>query len=68
MIKTISQDTKITVKNQSGQTLVEFILILMGIVIISFSFMSIINGNISNRWTSIANIILDDPNQTLEIQ
>ena len=63
-----TQHTKIIDKKQSGQTLVEFILILMGIVIISFGFMSAVNSNIADRWQKMATIILDDPNQKLEIR
>lgn len=55
-------------KDQSGQTLVEFILLLAAIVIISFTFLNVLNTNIKDRWERIANIILDDKNQTLEIQ
>lgn len=61
------QNTRKPLKDQSGQTLVEFILLLAAIVIISFSFLSILNSNISERWAKVANIILDDKNQTLTI-
>jgi Flp pilus assembly pilin Flp len=54
--------------NQSGQTLVEFILLLASITIISFSFLKAVNGNISDRWESLYNVILDDPNQKARLQ
>ena len=54
--------------NQSGQSLVEFILLMSGIVIISFTFMRVINGNIADRWQSMATMILDDPSQSLELK
>ena len=63
----MNKHTNNTAKDQSGQTLVEFILLMAAIVIISFSFISIINSNISERWVKIANLILDDKNQNLEI-
>lgn len=68
MQKSTLQDTKFFEENQSGQTLVEFILILAGVAIVSFSFMAAVNGNIADRWKKIATVILDDPNQTLEVR
>lgn len=54
-------------QGQSGQTLVEFILLLASISIISFSFLKAINGNMSERWERIYKVILDDPNQTIQL-
>lgn len=62
------ETTKKTIKDQSGQTLIEFVLLLAGIVIISLTFMSQVNGYIANRWEAMANIILDDPKQTIRIR
>jgi len=58
---------KIT-KNQSGQTMVEFVLLISVIAIISLLFKQVINQNISKRWEKIANVILDDPTQTITIR
>lgn len=55
-------------KNQDGQTLVEFILLLAGITMISFSFMRLVNSNIADRWQAMAQMVLDDKSQTLEIR
>ncbi|MEE2671183.1 MAG: hypothetical protein VYA54_05705 [Bdellovibrionota bacterium] len=62
------QVTKNTGENQSGQTLVEFILLLSAISIISFSFMRVVNSSISERWQKMAQTILDDNNQQLQIR
>lgn len=65
------QTTKVNdeiLNNQQGQTLVEFVLLLASIVIISFGMMKIINNSIADRWEVMANIILDDPNQKLEVK
>ena len=64
----MSKDTNKIIKDQSGQTLVEFVLLLLGIVIISTTFMSQINGYIANRWEAMANVILDDPKQTIKLR
>ena len=55
-------------KNESGQTLVEFVLLLASISIISFSFIKLINSGVGERWQRIFTIILDDPNQTIELR
>ena len=47
-------------KNQQGQTLVEFILLLLSILIVSMVFMKIVNGNIAKYWTAMANTLLID--------
>ncbi len=48
---------------ESGQTLVEFILLLLVITTISFTFMRVTNGNLAKFWMSFARIIVDDPSQ-----
>jgi Flp pilus assembly pilin Flp len=60
--------TKKNIKDQSGQTLVEFVLLLLAIVVISTTFMTQINGYIANRWEAVANVILDDPNQQIKLR
>jgi Flp pilus assembly pilin Flp len=47
-------------KNQEGQTFVEFVLLLMMIMFLSFSFMKGINGGIGKYWTSMANTLMKD--------
>lgn len=62
------QSTKFSLKRQSGQTFVEFVLLLASIVIVAFSFMRVANNGIADRWETFANIILEDENQTLSTQ
>jgi Flp pilus assembly pilin Flp len=65
----MNTETKnIVKKNESGQTLVEFVLLLASISIISFSFIKLINSNIGDRWQKIFTVILDDPNQSVELR
>lgn len=49
--------------NERGQTFVEFVLLLSMIMLISFSFMRLLNTGIGKYWTAMANtIMLDVPN------
>lgn len=56
------------ITDERGQTLVEFVLLLASISIISFSFLKLVNGNISDRWERIYKAILDDETQTLRLK
>ncbi len=60
-------NTKI-LKNQSGQSLIEFVLLLVLIVVISTSFMRIVNTNTADIWTRMATLILDNPDETLQLK
>ena len=60
--------TRDKLKDQSGQTLVEFILLLGGIALISFTFMGQVNKHISDRWEKLANVLLEDNKQTLKVR
>lgn len=52
--------------NQSGQSLVEYMLLLAIIVGISFSFMAGINGALGTRWEKMAEVLIniDTNNET----
>lgn len=54
--------------DESGQSIIEFVLLMSGIVIISFTFMRLMNGNIAERWQKMAQVILEDDNQTLQLK
>ena len=55
------------IKKQSGQTLVEFILLLLMVVGISFSFIAISNRNLAKLWVAYVRLIVDDPAQNANI-
>ena len=46
--------------NEKGQTFLEFVLLLMMIMLMSFGYMKIINTGIGKYWTSMANTLLID--------
>jgi hypothetical protein len=57
-----------SITSEKGQTLIEFVLLLAAIGIISVTFMTQINKYTANRWLAMAQIILDDPTQTLQLK
>jgi hypothetical protein len=52
---------------QSGQTLVEFALLLLVIATISFGFIAITNRNLAKYWVAYARLIVDDPAENANI-
>lgn len=56
------------VKNQRGQSLLEFILLFA--IIVSFSLIVVkgINGGLAEYWRDMAQIILQDPTQVLTLR
>lgn len=54
-------------KSQSGQTLIEFVLLLAVISGLSFLFLKLVNNNISLYWVFFVKKVVDDPNIKLNI-
>lgn len=50
-------------KNQIGQSLVEFALLLLVIASMSFIFLRVANRNLAQYWEVYARLIVDDPAQ-----
>lgn len=59
------EETKKILNNQSGQALLEFILLLAVIAIVSFGMVGIVNRGISGYWLALVKLIVDDP--TIEL-
>ena len=53
---------------QHGQSVVEFLILISMIMIISMSFLRLINGNLADQWKVITEIILDDKSQTVQLR
>lgn len=49
-----------SLSDERGQTFVEFVLLLSMIMLISFSFMKLLNTGIGKYWTAMANTLLID--------
>lgn len=62
----ITKESKL-INNQSGQTMVEFILLFLILVLISFSFIKILNFNLAKYWVALVTLIIDDPSVTINI-
>lgn len=56
------------VKNQEGQSFVEFVLLLALISILSLGYLKVVNTNISEFWRGAALFIIDDKNEQLEVR
>ncbi len=50
-------------RKQGGQTLIEFILLLLVVASISFAFLSLANTNLGRFWVAYVRMIVDDPGQ-----
>lgn len=48
------------IKNQKGQTFVEFLMLLLIMMGISYAMVAAFNGRTGQRWTEIVNIIASD--------
>ncbi len=56
--------------DQRGQTLVEFVMLLLVIMTISFTYMSVVNRGIATYWENMGNVLLLDvpQKQTLKLR
>lgn len=54
-------------RRQAGQTLVEFALLLLVIASMSFIFLRFTNQNLGRYWQAYARLIVDDPNQNVNL-
>ncbi len=55
------------INNENGQTMIEFILLFVIIVMISMTFLTSINSNIADYWLGMVMIIVDDPSVVIQI-
>lgn len=46
--------------NEQGQTFLEFVMLLMMIMFMSFGFMKAINGGVAKYWESMGNTLMKD--------
>jgi hypothetical protein len=51
------------VLNENGQSLIEFVLLLLVVATISFMFVKLVNNQIAGIWVDIVKIIVDDETQ-----
>lgn len=65
--KSLPQDHKESAHKEAGQSLVEFVLLLLVIVTLSFGFIRVANGNLADYWKAYVRLIVDDPSQNANI-
>jgi hypothetical protein len=56
------------VLGQRGQSLIEFVLLLLVVATISFMFVKLVNSQIANIWVDFAKIIVDDETQNSRLE
>lgn len=56
------------VLNQKGQSIVEFVLLLVVVAGISYGFVSFMNRNLGRYWEYYANLVIDDKPGTRTVQ
>lgn len=64
----LNQEETKKLNNQKGQSMVEFILLMTIIMLISLGYLRVVGGGVSEYWLGMAQVILDDKNQTLELR
>ncbi len=52
---------KRAITNRRGQTLVEFVLLLMVVMMMSIVMLKVSNGKISQQWTAIVDKVVNQP-------
>ena len=67
-MKDLSDKNSLVISKEEGQTLIEFLLLLASIVTVAYSFMRIMNTNIADDWQRMAQLLLEDEAQVLEIR
>ena len=56
------------VLNERGQSLIEFVLLLLVVATISFMFVKLVNNQIAGIWVDIVKIIVDDETQNSRLE
>ncbi|MEX1099488.1 MAG: hypothetical protein WEB87_03610 [Bacteriovoracaceae bacterium] len=55
-------------KDERGQSLVEFVLLLTIVMLISVGFLKIVNTNVAKYWLAMGQMLVEDDTQTLELR
>jgi Flp pilus assembly pilin Flp len=62
----MKEQNKNIVSDQSGQALLEFILLLAVVAIVSFGMVGIVNRGLSSYWRFFVTLIVDDPSINID--
>lgn len=55
-------------KNQRGQSLVEFVLLLTVVMLLSVGFLKLVNTNVAKYWLAMGQMLVEDDTQQLELR
>lgn len=55
-------------KNEKGQAIVEFVLLLLVIAGLSYGFVAVMNNNLGRYWEYFANLVVDDKPGTKSVR
>ena len=64
----LDQRRKPNIRNEKGQSLVEFVLLLSVIMLLSLGFLKVVNGNVSKYWLAMAKVLVEDDSQELRLR
>lgn len=56
------------IKNQKGQSLVEFVLLLSIIMLLSLGFLKTVNTGVSTYWLGMGQMLVEDNSQQLQLR
>lgn len=59
----IRNDHKEVSSKEQGQSIVEFVLLLLVLLLISIGFLKVINTNVADQWKEAVRTIVNDPSQ-----
>ncbi|MFZ4712882.1 MAG: hypothetical protein ACOYL6_04175 [Bacteriovoracaceae bacterium] len=45
---------------EEGQSFIEFVLLMLMVIGLSFGYMKIVNGSLAKRWTQMVNVVVND--------
>lgn len=63
-----SQKQTLLYKNNKGQTLIEFVLLITSVMLISLLFLQSVNGSLADMWLEMGNILTENPQISLELK
>lgn len=63
-----TQVQEINILEQSGQSLIEFVLLLSVIMLTSLLFLKLVNTNVAKYWEAMATVLLEDRSQTVQLR
>lgn len=53
---------------ERGQSLVEFVLLLTIVMILSLTFLKLVNGKVADYWLAMGKMLVEDPSVQLELK